>query len=81
MQLSCAFEIIVLAIFVSEEDVGIYTIKAVEDPRTLNKTLYLRPPANVLSFNQLVSLWENMIQSTLEKVYIPEDQLLKRIQG
>ncbi|ESW28972.1 hypothetical protein PHAVU_002G033300 [Phaseolus vulgaris] len=68
------------AVFVSEEDVGTYTIKAVDDPRTLNKTLYLRPPANVLTFNQLVSLWENKIKNTLEKVYIPEDQLLKIIQ-
>ncbi|CAJ1930190.1 unnamed protein product [Sphenostylis stenocarpa] len=68
------------AIFVSEEDVGTYTIKAVDDPRTLNKTLYLRPPSNILSFNQLVSLWEEKIKTTLEKIYIPEDQLLKNIQ-
>jgi len=53
----------------------------VDDQRTLNKSLYLRPPENVLTFNQLVSLWENKIKSTLEKVYIPEDQLLKNIQG
>ncbi|KAK7367367.1 hypothetical protein VNO80_09379 [Phaseolus coccineus] len=70
----------VKAVYVSEEDVGTYTIKAVDDPRTLNKTLYMKLPANVLSFNQLVSLWENKIKSTLEKVYIPEDQLLKNIQ-
>ncbi|BAU00056.1 hypothetical protein LR48_Vigan06g047300 [Vigna angularis] len=68
-------------VFVTEEDVGTYTIKAVEDPRTLNKNLYLRPPANFLTFNQLVSLWENKIKSTLEKVYILEEQLLKLIQG
>lgn len=64
-----------------EEDVGTYTIKAVDDPRTLNKILYLRPPANVLSFNELVSLWENKIKSTIDKTYVPEDQLLKSIQG
>ncbi|CAJ1930187.1 unnamed protein product [Sphenostylis stenocarpa] len=70
----------VQAVYVLEEDVGTYTIKAVDDPRTLNKTLYLRPPANVLTFNQLVSLWEAKIKTTLEKVYIPEDQLLNYIQ-
>ncbi|XP_027913151.1 isoflavone reductase-like protein [Vigna unguiculata] len=70
----------VAGVYVSEEDVGTYTIKAVDDQRTLNKSLYLRPPENVLTFNQLVSLWENKIKSTLEKVYIPEDQILKYIQ-
>lgn len=32
------------AIFVNEEDIGTYTIRAAEDPRTLNKIVYLRPP-------------------------------------
>ncbi|WJX60980.1 Eugenol synthase 1 [Trifolium repens] len=62
-------------VYVTEEDIGTYTIKAVDDPRTLNKTIYFRPPANVLSFNELVSIWENKIKSTLEKIYVPEDQL------
>jgi len=79
--LNCAFEMFVSAIYVKEEDIGTYTIKAVDDPRTLNKILYVRPPANILTFNELVSLWENKIKNTLEKVYIPEDQLLKYIQG
>ncbi|XP_057449368.1 isoflavone reductase-like protein [Lotus japonicus] len=70
----------VKGVYVKEEDVGTYTIKAVDDPRTLNKILYLRPPANVLSFNELVSLWENKIKSTIDKTYVPEDQLLKSIQ-
>ena len=66
---------------VDEENIATYTIKAVEDPRTLNKTLHLKPPANILSFNETVSLWEKKIGNTLEKTYIPEDQLLKKIQG
>jgi hypothetical protein len=74
-------EIFVSGIYVTEEDVGTYTIKAVDDPRTLNKTLYFRPSANVVTFNELVSLWENKIKSTLEKIYVPENQLLKLIQG
>ncbi|RLN11372.1 isoflavone reductase-like protein [Panicum miliaceum] len=65
---------------VKEEDVGTYTIKAVDDPRTLNKILYLRPPSNILSHNELVSLWEKKVGKEFERVYIPEDDVLKKIQ-
>ena len=64
-----------------EEDVGTFAIKAADDPRTLNKTLYLRLPANTLSFNELVALWEKKIGKTLEKVYVPEEQVVKLIAG
>ncbi|XP_038888643.1 phenylcoumaran benzylic ether reductase Pyrc5-like [Benincasa hispida] len=67
-------------IFNKEEDVGTYTIKAVDDPRTLNKTLYIRPSGNTYSFNDLVSLWEKKIGKTLERIYVPEEQVLKNIQ-
>ncbi|MBA0562459.1 hypothetical protein Golob_007502 [Gossypium lobatum] len=67
-------------IFVQEDDIATYTIKAAEDPRTLNKILYIRPPSNVLSFNEVVSLWERKIGKTLEKSYVPEEQLLNIIQ-
>ena len=69
------------AIFVKEEDIATYTVKAVDDPRTLNKIVYLRPPENILSLNEIVSLWEKKIGKTLEKTYLLEDQLLKKIQG
>ena len=78
--LSCFFPIVTV-IFVKEEDIATYTIKAADDPRTLNKILYLRPPANILSFNEIVSLWEKKISKTLEKIYVLEDELLKKIQG
>jgi len=68
-------------VFVKEEDIATYTIKAADDPRTLNKILYMRPPANVLSFNEIVSLWERKIGTTLEKTYLLEDELLQKIQG
>ncbi|KDP41777.1 hypothetical protein JCGZ_26795 [Jatropha curcas] len=68
------------AVFNKEEDIGTFTIKAVDDPRTLNKILYIRPPSNTISFNELVSLWEKKIGKTLERVYVPEEQLLKNIQ-
>ncbi|KAF3629378.1 Isoflavone reductase -like protein P3 [Capsicum annuum] len=53
---------------------------AVDDPRALNKTLYIKPPKNILSFNELVAIWEKLIGKTLEKIYIPEEQILKDIQ-
>ncbi|KAG5613341.1 hypothetical protein H5410_024622 [Solanum commersonii] len=69
----------VKAVFNEEHDIGTYTIKAVDDPRTLNKTLYIRPPKNTLSFNELVAIWEKLISKTLEKIYIPGEQILKDI--
>ncbi|XP_011048232.1 PREDICTED: isoflavone reductase homolog isoform X2 [Populus euphratica] len=67
------------AVFNKEDDIATYTIKAVDDPRTLNKILYIKPPANTISFNDLVSLWEKKIGKTLERIYVPEEQLLKNI--
>uniref|UniRef100_A0A7N0ZTY4 NmrA-like domain-containing protein n=1 Tax=Kalanchoe fedtschenkoi TaxID=63787 RepID=A0A7N0ZTY4_KALFE len=68
------------AVFNKEEDIATYTIRAVEDPRTVNKILYIKPPANIISFNDLVSLWEKKIGKTLERVYVPEEDVLKQIQ-
>ena len=73
--------IVSIAVFNKEDDIGTFTIKAVDDPRTLNKILYIKPPKNTCSFNELVALWEKKIGKTLEKVYVSEEQLLKDIQG
>ncbi|CAI0377545.1 unnamed protein product [Linum tenue] len=67
------------AIFNKEEDIGTFTIKAVDDPRTLNKIVYIRPPANTICFNDLVTLWEKKIGKKLERIYISEEQLLENI--
>lgn len=69
------------AVFNQEADIGTYTIKAVDDPRTLNKVLYIMPSGNIYSFNELVALWEKKIGKTLEKVYLSEEQILKNIEG
>ncbi|XP_044510516.1 eugenol synthase 1-like [Mangifera indica] len=69
----------VKAVFNNEADIATYTIKAVDDPRTLNKVLFIRPPKNTYTINELVALWEKKIEKTLEKVYVPEEQLLKDI--
>ncbi|KAL3515156.1 hypothetical protein ACH5RR_022058 [Cinchona calisaya] len=68
------------AVYSKEEDIAIYTVKAVDDPQTLNKILYVRPPQNTISFNELVSLWEKKIGKILERTYIPEEQLLRNIE-
>ncbi|GAA0187428.1 oxidoreductase [Lithospermum erythrorhizon] len=68
------------AVYNYEHDIGTYAIKAVDDPRTLNKILYIKPPRNIYSFNELVALWEKKIGNTLEKEFVPEEQILKNIQ-
>lgn len=75
------FLFISIAVFVKEDDIALATIKAVDDPRTLNKILIFRPPGNTLSFNEIVSIWESKIGKTLEKTFVPEEQILKNIQG
>ncbi len=69
------------AIYVDEDDIATITIKSVDDPRTLNKQLVIRPPTNVLSFNELVEIWEKKIGHKLEKSYIPESTLRKQLDG
>lgn len=64
-----------------ESDVAKFTIRTLDDPQTLNKVLYLRPPGNVYSMNELVELWESKIGKKLEKVFVSEQELLKKIKG
>ena len=75
------FNISIVAVFNEEHDIGTFTIKTVDDPKALNKVVYIRPPKNSVSFKELVAVWEKKIGKTLEKEYIPEEQLLKNIQG
>ena len=69
------------AVFVDEADYGTYTIKAADDPRTLNKVLYLQPAANTITKNELVSLYEKITGKKFERIYVTEEELLKQIQG
>ncbi|CAL4884896.1 unnamed protein product [Urochloa decumbens] len=66
-------------VFVKDGDVAQFTICTIDDPRTLNKTVYLRPPGNVCSMNELANLWETKINKSLKRIYITEEQLLKEI--
>ncbi|CAM8988842.1 unnamed protein product [Rhodiola kirilowii] len=65
--------------FNSEEDIGTFTIKTIDDPRTLNKTVYIRPPENTLTQLELVEMWERLSGKTLEKVELAEETLLARM--
>ncbi|KAL2550962.1 Pinoresinol reductase 1 [Forsythia ovata] len=71
----------VKAIYMDEDDVATYTIKSIDDPRTLNKTLYLRPPENILTQRQLVEKWEKLTGKTLEKISISALDFLSKIKG
>jgi hypothetical protein len=53
----------------------------VDDPRTLNKQLLIRPEPNIKTINEVVLLWENKIGHNLEKTYVPESEVLKQIEG
>lgn len=65
----------------TEADVGTYTIRAANDPNTLNKAVHIRLPNNYLTANEVIALWEKKIGKTLEKTYVSEEQVLKDIQS
>ncbi|CAM0144402.1 unnamed protein product [Urochloa decumbens] len=65
--------------FVHETDMSRVAIKAVQDPRTLNKILHVRPPSNLCSLNHLVSLWENKTGKILQKQYVAEQELRNKV--
>ncbi|KAI6706788.1 hypothetical protein NL676_009750 [Syzygium grande] len=71
----------VKAVFLDEDDITTYTIKTIDDPRTLNKTVYLRPPENILSQRQLVEMWEKLSGRTLEKISISAEDFLASMKG
>ncbi|PKU73070.1 Isoflavone reductase-like protein [Dendrobium catenatum] len=66
-------------IFVDENDIATYAIKAAEDKRTLNKILYMRPPANIYSHNELISLWERKKKIALKRICVAEEEVLRSL--
>ncbi|KAJ0110480.1 hypothetical protein Patl1_03651 [Pistacia atlantica] len=69
------------AIYVDEDDIAMYTMKSIDDPRTLNKTLYIGPPKNILSQREVVETWEKLIGKELHKSSISEEQFLASLKG
>lgn len=66
----------VKAYFVDGNDIGKFTMKTVEDNRTLNKMVHFRPPCNFYNMNELAALWETKINRTLPRVIVTKDDLL-----
>lgn len=72
---------VIAGVFTKESDVAAFTISAVDDPRTLNKVVYLRLLGNVYSMNELIEIWESKIGKTLRRKYVSEGELLTKIKG
>ncbi|XP_038888404.1 bifunctional pinoresinol-lariciresinol reductase 2-like [Benincasa hispida] len=69
------------AIYVDEDDIAMYTMKTIDDPRTLNKTVYIRPPKNSLSQREVVDIWEKLIGKQLTKTSISAQEFLANMKG
>ena len=67
--------------YMDEDDIATYTIKTIDDPRALDKTVYLRPPENILTQRQLIEKWENLTGRKLEKCSIPAKDFLDSMKG
>ncbi|KAH9292842.1 hypothetical protein KI387_041971, partial [Taxus chinensis] len=67
-------------IWVDEGDIATYAVKSVDDPRTLNKTVYIRPPLNILSLREVVEVWEKLCGKVLDKPTISERVWLASMQ-
>ncbi|XP_043715243.1 leucoanthocyanidin reductase-like [Telopea speciosissima] len=66
----------VKAYFVAGTDIGKFTMQAVDDDRTLNRSVHFRPACNFLNVNELASLWEKKLGRTLPRETVTEDNLL-----
>ncbi|GAU23517.1 hypothetical protein TSUD_39960 [Trifolium subterraneum] len=66
----------VKAYFVDGYDIGKFTMKVIDDDRTINKNVHFRPSNNCYSMNELASLWENKIARKIPRVTVSEDDLL-----
>nr|CAI56322.1 TPA: leucoanthocyanidin reductase [Phaseolus coccineus] len=66
----------VKAYFVDGIDIGKFTMKVIDDVKTINKNVHFRPSKNCYSINELASLGEMKIGRTIPRVTISEDDLL-----
>lgn len=60
-----------------EEDIAMYTIKVANDPRTHNRIVVYRPSKNFITQNELISLWELKNGQIFNKVFVPEEEIVK----
>ncbi|KAJ6803095.1 bifunctional pinoresinol-lariciresinol reductase 2-like [Iris pallida] len=67
-------------IWVDEDDAAMYTMMAIDDERTLNKVLYVRPPSNILTQLEVVQLWEKLSgNNSLNKTFLSKEDWLSTI--
>ncbi|RDX59021.1 Isoeugenol synthase 1, partial [Mucuna pruriens] len=64
-----------------EEDIAMYTVKAANDPRTCNRVVIYRPPKNIISQNELISLWEHKSGLNFRKDFVPEEEIVNLSQS
>lgn len=64
------------AVFVSEEDIGSYTIRVANDPRTCNSVVIFRPLTNITSQLELIALWEEKMSRNFEKIHVSEEEMV-----
>ncbi|XP_050224837.1 leucoanthocyanidin reductase-like [Mercurialis annua] len=65
------------AYFVAGTDIGKFTMKIIDDVRTINKSVHFRPPSNLYNMNDLAALWEKKIGRILPRATITENDLLR----
>ncbi|KAG5066228.1 hypothetical protein JHK86_009959 [Glycine max] len=54
-----------------EEDIAMYTIKVANDPRTCNRVVTYPPSKNIISQNELISLWEQKALPPPHNIPVP----------
>ncbi|XP_058782694.1 eugenol synthase 1-like [Vicia villosa] len=69
------------AILNYEEDVAMYTIKVANDPRAHNRIVVYRPSKNIITQNELILLWQKKSGQNFNKVFVPEEDIIKLSQN
>ncbi|GAQ78715.1 NAD(P)-binding Rossmann-fold superfamily protein [Klebsormidium nitens] len=62
----------------NEGDIGTYAIKAALDPRTVNKTVHVEPPQNVVTQNELIALAEKARGKTYARKTVSAEELFEQ---
>ena len=70
-----------IAVLNYEEDVAVYTIKVANDPRAHNRIVVYRPLKNFITQNELISLWELKNGHIFNKIFVPEEEIVKLSQS
>ncbi|KAL1192901.1 Pinoresinol reductase 2 [Cardamine amara subsp. amara] len=70
----------VKVVFIDEDDMAKYTAKTLNDPRTMNKTVFVRPTDNILTQLDIVQIWEKLTGKELDKTYVSANDFLADIE-